>query len=160
MNRDPSTEEKLASLSCWWEKYNKYFQEWLTAMTEEERKNVIFKISPDMPVQSSISRVSPSLKSQPTDLLVPELNLDAMLSKEGKILMLFLMRRLTSTDLCFQADILLLNTQHKQKVMPLFSIGNLSQMDTPFIDPMDVEENIRSLHDQTLPETRQQVRIF
>jgi len=77
-----------------------------------------------------------------------------MLACQGKILLLLLGRRLQSPDLCYQTDIKLLNGQFHKNVLPLLSNGQLDHIDTPFVDPMDEQENIRSFGSEMASETR------
>ena len=48
----------------------------------------------------------------------------------------------------------------KRGIMPSFSNNNLDKIDTPFIDPLDAEENIRSLNTETSSEFRTEVDSF
>eukprot|EP01033_Poteriospumella_lacustris_P014398 gene14398-10291_t len=53
-----------------------------------------------------------------------------------------------------QEDIRLLNDLYANKKLLSFSNNALEQMDTAFVDPLDPEENIRSLSATTSAETR------
>lgn len=153
-----TTEDKYVALSGFWTRYNSEFSTWYLGLSFDEQRAMVTKASPDMPERSASARHSAGLAISPSDLLVPEINLEALLAAKGKILILFLSRRLSSSDLCFQSDVLLLNDQFNRGIMPLFSNqANISLLDTPFVDPMDLEENIRSMSHDASEETRQQV---
>lgn len=156
-----SPEDRYSALSSWWERYQTIFSSWYSNMPMEQQKQLLLKASPDMPTKSPLTKSSVAdAVIQSTDMLLPELNLDAFLSNNGKILLLFLSRRLVAQDLCFHADVLLLHGQLKRGLMPSFCSDHLNEMDTPFVDPLDTDENIRSLSPQTSPEAREQVNNF
>jgi hypothetical protein len=93
-----------------------------------------------------------------TDIILPEINQTALLSNDGQVLILLMTRRLVTPDRCFSGDITLLYNRFKVGVMPIFSGGRLLHLDTPFVDPMDAEENVRSLSSATSAEARAEVR--
>ena len=131
-----STEDKYIALNGWWSRYKDLFSTWYLNLSIESQKQILLKASPDMPVKSPLTKSESGTSIQPTDMLLPELNFDALLSNNGKIFLLFLSKRLTPDDMCFQADVLLLHSQQKKGIMPSFSNNNLANMDTPFIDPL------------------------
>jgi hypothetical protein len=110
-----------------------------------------------MPERTPGSREAAGDKLKATDMILPEISQEALLSSGGKLLTLFFARRLTAQDYCFRGDILLLYQQFKEGRMPLFSNNNLAELDTPFVDPLDDDENIRSLSKETSEEGRAQI---
>ena len=89
----------------------------------------------------------------------PELAEEALCAAGGKVLILFFTRRLVAPDLCFHADMKLLKDLRAVGALPSFSDPSLplSQMDTPFVDPFEREENIRSLGPNTTAATRAEI---
>lgn len=113
------------------------------------------ELSNETTVKSEIATESAALNQfKPTDLLLPELNEESMIALQGKILLLLLGRRLQTPDLCYRADINLLNGQLQKGVLPQLSNGQLDHINTPFVDPMDEEENVRSFGPELTAETR------
>lgn len=197
---DASVEDKLLVLSQWWTRHNRSFSTWYLSLTTPEQQLLILKCIPDIPLSSCTTSelpqppkipdtdsnivppgsslahsVAPSVK--PTDIILPELNLDGLLASSGRIFVLFITRRLTSKDLLFHDDILFLNALFAEQKLPSFSNNSLESMDTPFIgtkitaivccnislsklmliDPIDPEENLRSLSNLTPEATRKQI---
>ena len=100
---DASPEDRYQALSDWWKRYQTLFSNWYLNISMEKQKQVLLKASPDMPVNSPLTKSQSSSTAviQPTDMILPELNLDAFLSSNGKVLLLFLSKRLVSPDLGF-----------------------------------------------------------
>lgn len=157
MDSDVSFEDRFSVLKNWWERHNKVFSTWYLEMSPEERRSCLLKASPDLPRYTPGSREAAGQALKATDMILPELSEEALLASGGKLLVLLFARRLVSPDLCFHADIMLLNQQYNKKVLPIFSNNALKEIDTPFVDPMDPKENILSLSDKTAPETREEV---
>lgn len=152
---DATTDDKLLALSHWWERHCKSFSTWFLMLTSQQQRDLFLKAVPDMPEESIYESSDVSLKA--TDVILPEFSLSGMLSNNGRIFILFMTRRLVAKDLCMQSDLKLLNDIHQRKMLPSLSNNALEQMDTPFVDPMDPDENIRSLSNTSSPETREAV---
>ena len=148
------TEDRHAALQLWWERNSSTMSDWFTALSTESQIGYLRKASPDMPTQTAASRELAGEKINASDVLLPELTLDGLLGADGKLLPLFFSRRCQQQDRCYFADIQLLNAMFARGAMPLFSNGVLKDMDTPFVDPADTEENIRSLNTDTSSESR------
>lgn len=149
---DATPEDKLLALSQWWQRHCKVFTTWYLSLSSEKQRELLLKAVPDMPETSVHERQG---QVQATDLILPEFSLDGMLSTNGRIFILFMTRRMVGSDLCMQEDIRLLNDLYANKKLPSFSNNALEQMDTAFVDPLDSEENIRSLSATTSAETRE-----
>ena len=176
----PTAEEKYAALTSWWERYKDKFTAWYMNLSLDEQRSILRKASPDMTIKSPKSRAESTLATnsinansnstsiinnetdnhetvnpfRPTDLLLPELSEESMLACQGKLLLLLLGRRLQSPDLCYQTDIKLLNGQFHKSVLPMLSNVQLDHIDTPFVDPMDEQENVRSFGPEMTSEIR------
>lgn len=109
---------------------------------------------PKVQNETDIANETATPTFRPTDLLLPELNEESLLALQGKILLLLLSRRLQTPDLCYGSDVKLLNDQLRSGVLPPLSNGQLDHIDTPFVDPMDEQENIRSFGPDMTAETR------
>lgn len=79
-------------------------------------------------VQTNTDQDEVSSMIQPAaTLILPDLILDSLLSCQGKLLILFFTRRCSSSDLCFQFDVKLLNDLFYSKKLPCFSNGQIKQ---------------------------------
>lgn len=158
---DATVEDKCSALQQWWQRHCKSFSEWYLSLDEDQQRAIIKKACPDMQEQSAFSRqhINPSLV-QASDVILPEFSLEGMLASKGRIFTLFMTRRLTPIDLCMKEDIRMLTDLFLRKALPSFSNNALEKMDTPFIDPMDPEENIRSLSEQTSVDARKMVEEY
>lgn len=154
-----TAEDKLVALSNWWHRHCKTFTTWFLSLSSLQQKQIIVKAVPDIPETSCHERLSQEVLKV-TDLILPEFSLDGMLSTGGRIFILFMTRRLVGTDLCLQEDLRLLNELYAKKQLPSLSNGALEGLDTPFVNPMDPEENIRSLSSDTQQETREIVNNY
>lgn len=148
---DATCEDKFCALQQWWQRHCKSFSEWFLTISAIQQRELILLACPDIPEVSSFSRQSNITAS---DVLLPEFSLEGMLASSGRLLVLFFTRRLTSSDLCWRDDVKLLDDLRVRGSLPSFSRDQLSLMDTPFVDPMDASENIRSLSHDTTVETR------
>lgn len=151
---DATPEDKLSALQQWWQRHCKSFSEWYLSIDYIHQKEIILSVCPDIPEMSSFSREG---VAKPTDVLLPEFSLEGLLNSNGRLLILFLTRRLTPLDLCWREDVKLLDDLRARHILPSFSRGELSRLDTPFVDPLDPEENIRSLCDSTSSEKRESI---
>ncbi len=149
---------ELEVLRQWWERNSKPFAEWFLKISREEQSALLKKACPDAPEISSATRSKEGGKLTATDLLLPEISEDAMLAAEGKICVLFATRRLVKASDAYANDIRLLNDLYKMGKLPAFgNLKKIMEMDTPFIDPSDPEENVQVLSPETSPEQRKQV---
>ena len=128
-----SSEDKFTALAAWWNRYKTEFINWWTKQTNEQRITALKSASPDIPLKSGGARSAENSIIMPTDLLLPEISLEAFLAADGKLLLLFISRRLEAVDLGFKGDLVLLNDQFRRGIMPSFSNNNFKDMDTPFI---------------------------
>jgi hypothetical protein len=156
---DATTEDKMIALSQWWQRHCKLFSEWYLKLSTNRQRELLLTAVPDMPEQSASSR-SEGQTVKPTDLILPEFSLEGMLSTQGRLFIVFIMRRLTSLDRGMQEDLKYLNGLLVSKRLPSFSNNSLENMDTPFVDPLDVSENIRSLSVTSGSETRQTIETM
>lgn len=141
VNHDVDTE--FLVLQQWWSRNLKPFADWFL-LIEEQQAALIQKACPDCPKVSAATRAKAGQRLSATDLILPEFSEDALLAAGGKVTILFCTRRLGSkpSDV-YKNDIRLLNDLYKAGKLPAF--GNqkiLEDLDTPFIDPSDPEENV------------------
>jgi hypothetical protein len=127
---EPSNEDKYVVLRQWWEKHCKSFTEWYLNLDAAKKEETLLKASPDMPKDTAGTREASGETLKASDVLLPELNLQALTAEGGKLLALFFTRRCVSQDLCFHADVMFLNGLLKSNNLPLFSNGALKDMDT------------------------------
>jgi len=92
-----------------------------------------------------------------TDVILPELSQEALLSSGGQVLILLLTRRLVAQDLYFSNDVIALNKIFDEGRLPSLSRGSLDHLDTPFVDPVDADESVRSLGPGVSEEGRRDV---
>jgi len=140
-----TVEDRFVALSQWWKRHCKLFSLWYLSLGEDQQKELILKYCLDIPLTSKFSRESNGEKLQATDFILPEFSLEGMLSSQGKVMVLFLTRRLTSEHLCMQDDLVLLNNLFDLRKLPSFSNHAFDGLNTPFIDPADPAENICTL---------------
>ena len=154
-----TTEDEMAAMGAWWRRNCKPFSEWFLKLEDAARLALIQKGCPDIPKLNAQAREKSGESLKATDVLLPELTEDALMAADGKICVLFLTRRCTS--LCVDSDLKLLYDLEIKKQLPRFNLGKntaeLDKIDTPFIDPSDPDENIRSLGPQTSLEMRSEV---
>jgi hypothetical protein len=149
-----STEDRHVALQLWWDRNGSSMSKWFESLTKDEQIIQLRKASPDIPTQIAGTRELEGQKLNASDVLLPELTIDGLLGVNGKLLSLFFMRRCQQADRCYFADLQLLNAMFRRDAMPLFSQGALDQMDTPFVDPADREENVRTLNASTPQDNR------
>jgi len=153
----------------------------------ELQRHILLVASPDMPVSpqagkaaSSPSASATSSSSTPdsndsgikspaamfgsdgpheslTSIILPELSQDGLLASGGQLLILLLARRLVAQDLYFSNDVQALTRIFDEGRLPSLSRNALSSMDTPFVDPMDEDENVRSLGPDVSAESREAI---
>lgn len=140
---ESSTEDRHAAITVWWERNNEAFSQWFTNLSHEVQVSYLKTAIPDVPTQTAGVREQSGETLQATDVMLPELTLDGLLGANGQLLVLFFSRRCQQADKCYFSDVQLLNNLFLNKVMPLFSSELLDQMDTPFVDPADDQENVR-----------------
>lgn len=148
------TEDRHVALQRWWERNSSNMSKWFESLTRDEQVIQLRKASPDIPTRIAGTRELEGQQLSASDVLLPELTIDGLLGVNGKLLSLFFMRRCQQADRCYFADLQLLNAMFARNAMPLFSQGALDQMDTPFVDPADKEENVRSLNVSTPQDNR------
>eukprot|EP01038_Epipyxis_sp_PR26KG_P008596 gene8596-11615_t len=141
---EATTEDKNIGLAMWWERHCKPFSEWFISMDRSRQEAFILKACPDMSAQSNHTKKTLGDILKATDIIIPEMSLESLLNSDGRILILFVARRCVSQDLCFTEDVKMLNDLYDNGSLPNFNEA-LKSMNCPFIDPVDHEENIRSL---------------
>eukprot|EP01039_Chlorochromonas_danica_P007212 gene7212-7978_t len=151
---NPTVETKLAVLSQWWQRHCQAFSLWFLALSDAQREEVVLRACPDLPRQSPFTREAAGEVLRPTDIILPEFSQEGMFASQGRIFILFVTRRLSSRDRCMADDVKLLSDLFGKGHLPSFSNHALDSMDTPFVDPVDPEENIRSLSAATTAESR------
>ena len=154
---EASTEDRHIALQLWWERNNEMMSKWFSSLKKEDQILCLRKASPDIPTQAAGSRESAGEKLNASDVLLPELTIDGLLGANGKLLSLFFSRRCQQADRCYFADLQLLTAMFARGSMPLFSQNALTDMDTPFVDPADPNENVCSLSPETSQEYRSKV---
>jgi hypothetical protein len=153
-----TVEDETIAMSGWWKRNCKPFSEWFLAQTVDDRVNLLKKGCPDLPKITAKTRESNGETLTATDMLLPELTEDALMASNGRLCILFVTRRMVDGGLCIGSDIKLLQNLHNTKQLPLFSLGEqIDKMDTPFIDPTDPDENIRTLGPETTLAMRNEV---
>lgn len=149
-------EIRASALRDWWVRHNKSFGIWFLSLTDEERRVCIIAASPDIPETTAATREANGEILFATDMILPELSLEALLAQGGKLLILLFARRLVALDSGFQQDINFLNGKYKRNSLPSYSAGRLRDLDTPFVDPLDPDENVNCLSATTPPSLRAQ----
>lgn len=153
----------------WWSRHCKEFSLWFLSLTSDIQVEIITSICPDIGIRKSLLENPSSAKI--TNLLVPELILEDLLSCDGKILILFITRRCTSKDGNWNQDLQVISGLSDAQMLPSVStiassneneslvaiFRNLSDLDSPFVDPYDSEENIQCLSADTSEDTRKQL---
>lgn len=147
--------EKHDILVPWWRQHCKEYSLYYLMKSEEERKDILMKCAPDMPVTAAGTRERMSEIVTATDMLLPELFVEGLQAGNGRCLILFLTRRLASPDTGFQNDIALLNSLFKRNSLPLFSNGAFDGLNTPFVEIGDPNEDIKSLDVSCSAETQE-----
>jgi len=155
----PTTEDETAVMATWWSRNCKPWSEWFLSLSAEDRLALLKKGCPDIPQVTSATRAQRGEQLLATDMLLPEIAEDALMASGGRLCALFVTRRLVTAGLCVPSDLKMLLDLAKIKQLPLFDIGkSVKAMDTPFIDPMDPEENVQCLNASTSADTRKQVQ--
>jgi len=154
----PTAEDETAVMATWWSRNCKPWSEWFLSLSAEERLALLKKGCPDIPSVTSATRAQRGERLLATDMLLPEIAEDALMASGGRLCALFITRRMATAGLCVQSDLRLLLDLAKIKQLPLFNIGqSVKAMDTPFIDPMDPDENVQCLNSATSAASRKQV---
>lgn len=154
---------KYLALSSWWDRHNKSFSTWYLTLPAAVQEALLLNACPDMPRSTPGSREMLGIPLVATDMLLPELSLEALMTGGGKLLVLLLARRLVTTDGCLTADIKLLEECYKRGHLPVCytpeTVELLNGLDTPFVDPTDVNESIKSLTPLTSPAVREELLV-
>ena len=152
MMQSDESQSQLLALRDWWHRHSKLFSEWWLLRTSAEEQLAILRgVCPDMPKVNSATRAasasagnSPQEELKASDTLLPEIAEDALMAAGGKLACLLITRRLASSDLGFTSDLKFLNNLRDAGALPsLDQSGQLAQLQFPFVDPNDPEENIR-----------------
>lgn len=151
-----SPEDKYTALVQYWERHNKLFNVWWLNLSSNDQKEVLLKACPDIPLVPNNNDNNVKF----TDIILPELTLQGFLTGNGKLLSLFLARRLVTKDNCYSFDVNLLKEMHMNDKLPSISGNQLNGIDTPFIDPTDINENIQSLGKETSDEKRLEIQTL
>lgn len=153
MSEEPSIEVKYRVLTQWWKRHCQAFCLWYLSLSTEAQLALLLKFCPDLPL-STFSKEAAGEQLLPTDIILPEFSQEGMLASQGRIFVLFVTRRLSTADQCMNEDIRLLNDLLDRGKLPSFSSGQLEQLNVPFVDPLDPQEQIRTLAPHTPAETR------
>jgi hypothetical protein len=149
---EDETELLFLTLSAYWQRNESSFTSWwLSLLNDDTRRNALLQTVPDMPLGPNKDA------TKVTDRILPELTQSGLLACDGKLLILFIRRRFSTEDCGFQGDAMQLTKMFTDGDLPNLGGEKLDQMDLPFIDPCDPEENIRSLSKSTSPEARLQI---
>ena len=149
---EDETELLFSTLSAYWQRNESAFTNWwLSVLNEDVRRSTLLQTVPDMPLGPNKDAI------KVTDRILPELTQSGLLACDGKLLILFIRRRFNTEDCGFQGDAMQLTKMFTDGDLPNLGGEKLDQMDLPFIDPCDPEENIRSLSKSTSPEARLQI---
>jgi hypothetical protein len=133
------------ALCSWWQRHNKEFSLWFLAQPAETQRALLVQCCPDMPIQTPATReLYTGSDLTPTDMLIPELTQEALLSNQGKLCILLITRRCVSTDHCLSGDAKFLNTKFVTGMLPAFPEieESFRGLDTPFVDPADPKGSI------------------
>jgi hypothetical protein len=153
-----SPEDKYTALVQYWDRHNKLFNIWWLNLNSNNQKQILLKAIPDIPENPNNSSNDINVKF--TDIILPELTLQGLLTGNGKLLSLFLARRLVTKDNCYAFDVNLLKELHMNDKLPSISGNQLDGVDTPFIDPTDINENIQALGKETSDEKRLEIQTL
>ena len=149
---EDETELLFSTLSAYWQRNESAFTNWwLSVLNDDARRSTLLQTVPDMPLGPNKDAI------KVTDRILPELTQSGLLACDGKLLILFIRRRFSTEDCGFQGDAMQLTKMFTDGDLPNLGGEKLDQMDLPFIDPCDPEENIRSLSKSTSPEARLQI---
>ena len=152
MMQSDESQTQLLALREWWHRHCKIFSEWwLVKATADEQLAILRGVCPDMPKVNSATRAaaastgaSPHEELKASDTLLPEIAEDALMAAGGKLVVLLITRRLASPDCSFASDLKFLNNLKNSGALPtLDQSGQLAQLQFPFVDPGDKDENIR-----------------
>ena len=133
------------ALAIWWRDACKDFSLYFLTKSTQEQRALLITCCPAMPEVPAHIREERGEELTATDMILPELQLEGLLSKDGRGLIMMMLKRLASADVGLEADIALLRMLHANGQMPVFSNGALAKYNTPFVDPLDPEYNIRAL---------------
>ena len=75
----------LLALQAWWVRHCKVFSTWWLTAAEATRVEILRNACPDMPAVNSSTRASNGEALVPTDVLLPELSLDALTATGGNL---------------------------------------------------------------------------
>ncbi len=104
--------------------------------------------SPDIPERSRVLSSATNGNHellQPSDYLLPELNLDDLLLDQGRGLIRLLYTRISKESETYQKDLVYLKCLKRKQLLPNFSGNALALLNTPFVDPQDPELNVQSI---------------
>lgn len=126
---DESLESKiqLRALQAWWQRHTALFStHWLQAPAER-RLAILRSSAPDMPATNSATRALTTLPEDlaPTDLILPEIAVDALTASGGRLLIMFMTRRLAPVDLAFEADMKFLKDLQAAGRLPMLDRGQV-----------------------------------
>jgi hypothetical protein len=130
-------------LQQWWSRHCQGFSHWFLTLSHEQQQSTLLNACPDMPI--SIPNLNDISIIKPTDIILPELVLDSLLTSNGKLFILFLTRRFVNQDFGHSIDLKLLNKLLSEEKLPLFSNQKLSEFKISFIDILDTSEIIQGL---------------
>ena len=133
-------ELKMNCLNQFWTRYNRQFSLWWLQKSKQQQEALLLRACPDMPASPAQHELRPS------DILLPELNLEALSSAGGRVLVVLFATRLSALDTAFNKDITLFNEYHASGNMLISVIPQqLSSVPFAFIDPLDSSESVQSL---------------
>ncbi|KAH7474461.1 hypothetical protein PRNP1_013808 [Phytophthora ramorum] len=145
----PGSEESPAAyLTRFWRANASAFMRWFLALPHAGQVSLLRNASPDIPVAYDPKDPRP----QATQLLTPELTLNALLEENGKVLLRLMNARATKGDQCSRHDLLYLVSLRANATMPTFSGETFKHVSLAFIDLADPEHNVQSLLRSASPE--------
>ncbi|CAH0475903.1 unnamed protein product [Peronospora belbahrii] len=117
------------------------FMHWFLALPYAGQVSLVRNAAPDIPVSYDLKATQP----QATQLLTPELTLEALLGENGKVLLRLMNARATKADQCSRHDLVYLTSLRAAGTMPTFSGETFAHVSLAFIDLADPEHNVQSL---------------
>ena len=147
-----STEDVYRGLYQWWLRYCQEFSMWYLSRPENERADILHEACPDMPLS-----ISDNKNFKLTDVIVPDMNFEALQSLNGKCLILFITRSISKLEHGFIEDIRRLKLLQEKGSLPDLTNGVAANLRLPHVNPLDPSENIMGLHLDASIETQKEV---
>jgi hypothetical protein len=153
----PAPEESPAAyLTRFWRANASAFMRWFLSLPYAGQVSLLRNASPDMPLSYDPKEPRP----QATQLLTPELTLNALLEENGKVLLRLMNARATKADQCSRHDLLYLVSLRANGTMPTFSGDTFKHVSLAFIDLADPEHIVQSLLPSASPEALEEKKTL